>query len=67
MSQPLISRLERHGPLSNKEKDVLRKVTARVRAYEARQDIVREGDSPSESSLILEGFACRHIPLRTRC
>ena len=60
MSQPLISRLERHGPLSDEEKDVLRQVTSRVRDYEARQDIVREGDSPSESSLILEGFACRH-------
>jgi CRP-like cAMP-binding protein len=60
MSQPLITRLERHGTLSDEEKDVLREVTSRVREYEARQDIVREGDSPSESTLILEGFACRH-------
>jgi CRP-like cAMP-binding protein len=60
MSQPLASRLERHGPLSDEEKDVLRKVTSRVRDYGARQDIVREGDTPTESTLILEGFACRH-------
>ncbi len=60
MSHPLISRLERHGPLSDEEKNVLREVTSRVRDYGARQDIVREGDSPTESSLILEGFACRH-------
>jgi CRP-like cAMP-binding protein len=60
MSQPLTSRLERHGPLSDEEKDVLREVTSRVRDYGARQEIVREGDTPTESTLILEGFACRH-------
>ena len=60
MSYPLISKLERHGPLSDEEKNVLREVTSRVRDYGPRQDIVREGDSPTESCLILEGFACRH-------
>ncbi len=59
MSHPLISRLERHGLLSD-EKDVLREITSRVRDYGVRQDIVREGDTPTESCLILEGFACRH-------
>ena len=60
MSQLLISRLERHGPLSGEEKNVLHEVTSRVRDYDARQDIVREGDSPTESCLIVAGFACRH-------
>jgi CRP-like cAMP-binding protein len=60
VSHLLINRLERHGPLSDEEKNVLREVTSRVRDYGPRQDIVREGDSPTESSLILEGFACRH-------
>src|SRR3954454_23807026 len=60
MSQPLITRLERHGPLSDKEKDMLREVTSRVRDHVARQEIVREGSTPTESTLILEGFACRH-------
>jgi CRP-like cAMP-binding protein len=59
MTHHLISRLERHGPLSEEEKDVLREVTSRVRDYGPRQDIVREGDSPADSCLILEGFACR--------
>ncbi len=39
---------------------MLHQVTSRVRDYGARQDIVREGDSPTESTIILEGFACRH-------
>ena len=39
---------------------MLREVTSRVRDYEPRQNIVREGDTPTESCLILEGFACRH-------
>ena len=63
MSHPLISRLERHGPLSDEEKDVLREVTSRVRDYGPRQDIVPEGDTLTESCLILEGFACRHNSL----
>src|SRR3712207_954152 len=63
MTHHLISRLERHGPLSDEEKDVLREVTSRVRDYGPRQDIVREGDSPADSCLILEGFACRQNTL----
>src|SRR5215213_4166795 len=59
MPHHLISRLERHGSLSEDEKNVLREVTSRVRDYGPRQEIVREGDSPTESCLILEGFACR--------
>ena len=63
MTHHLISRLERHGPLSEEEKDVLREVTSRVRDYGPRQDIVCEGDSPADSCLILEGFACRQNTL----
>src|SRR5690349_15425918 len=58
-----ISRLEWHGHLSEEERDVLRQVTSRVRDYGSRQEIVREGDSPTESCLILEGFACRQNTL----
>ncbi|WP_230530801.1 Crp/Fnr family transcriptional regulator [Microvirga roseola] len=60
MSHPLIVNLERHGPLSDEERQVLQQITARVVAYRPREEIVAEGSTPSHSSLILEGFATRH-------
>jgi CRP-like cAMP-binding protein len=64
MQNPLISRLEKHGPLSEEEKEVLQRITARTNVYEPREEIVPEGSTPSHSSLILSGFAIRqnHLP-----
>ncbi len=59
MSNPLIGRLEQHGPLTEEEKHVIRQITSRVVVYRPREDIVTEGGTPSHSSLILEGFAIR--------
>ncbi|MFC4173142.1 Crp/Fnr family transcriptional regulator [Microvirga sp. GCM10011540] len=59
MSHPLIAKLERHGPLSEDEKHVLRQITLRTSVYQAREDIVPEGSCPNHSSLILSGFATR--------
>ena len=60
MQNPLISRLEKHGPLSEEEKEVLQRITARTGVYEPREEIVQEDSTPSHSSLILSGFAIRH-------
>ncbi|MFC1456666.1 cyclic nucleotide-binding domain-containing protein [Microvirga arabica] len=60
MSHPLIGRLERHGPLSDEEKQVLREISSQTAVYEPRQDIVPEGSTPDYSSLIVSGFASRH-------
>ena len=64
MNNPLIRKLERFGSLTDEERQVLKDAIARVRDYRPREDIVREGDTPTESSIILEGFACRynHLP-----
>lgn len=59
MSHPLIGRLERHGPLSDEEKQVLRDISSRTAVYEPRQNIVPEGSTPDYSSLIVSGFATR--------
>ena len=59
MTNPLIRRLERSGSLSDEEKQVLDQAISRVKDFGPDQDIVREGDRPTESNLILEGFACR--------
>jgi len=60
MHHPLIVKLEKHGPLSEEEKEVLQRITARTVISEPREEIVPEGSTPSHSSLILSGFAMRH-------
>lgn len=60
MSNPLIGRLERHGPLTDEEKEVLQRITSRTTIFGPHETIVPEGSTPSHSSLILDGFASRH-------
>jgi CRP-like cAMP-binding protein len=59
MINPLVLKLEQRDRLSDGEKKVLENAIAKVREVSADEDIVREGDRPSESSLLLEGFAAR--------
>jgi len=60
MFNPLLVKLERHGPLSEDEKQVIQQITARTVIFQPREDIVPEGSTPSHSSLIVSGFAIRH-------
>jgi CRP-like cAMP-binding protein len=53
----LIRKLESIAPLTPDEKAAL----LRLKTVAAHQDIVCEGDTPSESCLIVAGFACRYI------
>jgi CRP-like cAMP-binding protein len=68
MLGPLIRKLERYGPLSDEERRFLEESPARIVAYDDHAPLVREGDTPSESCLIVEGFACRFksLPEGTR-
>ena len=59
MTNPLIRRLERSGSLSDEEKRVLEGAIPRVKAFGPDEDIVHQGDRPTDINLILEGFACR--------
>src|SRR5215208_5594360 len=59
-STPLVRKLESILVLSEDEKDVLRNVSGTIKAVGPRQDLVREGDRPSECCLTLEGFAYRY-------
>ena len=56
----LIRKLESIAPLVPEEKAALQQLPLRLKTMAADQDIVREGDTPSESCLIVEGFACRY-------
>jgi CRP-like cAMP-binding protein len=55
---PLIRKLESVFTLADDERQVLENLPMQVAAIKDHQDIVREGDQPSRSCLILSGFAC---------
>jgi CRP-like cAMP-binding protein len=55
---PLIRRLESTFDLTEDERQALLALPMQVTVLKADQDIVRQGDRPSRSCLLLEGFAC---------
>jgi CRP-like cAMP-binding protein len=57
---PLIRRLESIVPLAENERQALGSLPMQAMALREKQDIVREGDRPSRSCLILSGFACTY-------
>jgi len=57
---PLIRKLESIFTLSDDERHALQELPMQVVAIKADQDIVREGDRPSRSCLLLSGFACTY-------
>jgi CRP-like cAMP-binding protein len=56
----LIRKLESIVTLSDDEKGALASLPMQVTEIRADQDIVREGDRPSRSCLLLEGFTCTY-------
>ena len=56
----LIRKLEQRDRLSDEERNVLDRAVARIREYAVDEDLVREGDRPTESTLLLDGFAARY-------
>ncbi len=57
---PLILFLEARDRLSEDERRILQAATLRHRAFAARSDIVQEGDRPTDSLMLLSGFAARY-------
>jgi CRP-like cAMP-binding protein len=60
MLQALVTKLEQRGQLSAEERRVVEGLITRVREVKSDEDIVREGDRPSESSVMLGGFSARY-------
>jgi CRP-like cAMP-binding protein len=56
----LIRKLESIARLAPDEKAALLRLPLRLKAVAGHQDIVREGETPSESCLIVGGFVCRY-------
>jgi CRP-like cAMP-binding protein len=57
-SHRLIRKLESIFTLTDDERDALTNLPMQVADLKADQDVVREGDRPSRSFALLEGFAC---------
>ncbi|MGF9757070.1 Crp/Fnr family transcriptional regulator [Microvirga sp. 0TCS3.31] len=57
---PMIRKIESIFTLNDDERQALQSLPMQVMAIKADQDIVREGDRPSRSCLILSGFACTY-------
>ncbi len=57
---PLIRKLESITTLSAEEKAALLRLPMQVRDMRPDQDLVREGDRPSQCCLVLEGFAATY-------
>src|SRR3954454_10105853 len=55
---PLIRKMESIFSLSDEEKTALETMPMQVMNLRADQDIVREGDRPTRSCLLLVGFSC---------
>jgi CRP-like cAMP-binding protein len=61
--ETLIRKLEQRDRISPEEKQILETAVVRVREVRMDQDLVREGDRPTESTLLLDGFAARYKDL----
>jgi CRP-like cAMP-binding protein len=64
LTNPLILNFEQHDQLSEQERRVLEGAIAHTRSIGRGEDMVREGDRPKESLVLLEGFAARYKLLR---
>jgi CRP-like cAMP-binding protein len=62
---PLIRKLEQFDRISDAERQLLEQAVVRQRAAAKGEDLVREGDRPSESLFLITGFAARYSLVRT--
>ncbi len=56
----LIAKMESIVTLRDEERAALQRLPMQVQDLRADQDIVREGDRPTRSCLLIEGFTCRY-------
>jgi CRP-like cAMP-binding protein len=59
-AHPIIAKLESILTLTDEERAAIQRLPMHVMQLRADQDIVREGDRPTRSCALLEGFACTY-------
>ena len=57
---PLIRKLESIAVLTDEERRAVESLPFKTRALQPRQDIVRDGDRPSQCCVVLDGWTCRY-------
>ena len=56
----LARKLSQVGPLAREERAAITALPVTVKDFDADEDVVREGDIPTECAILLDGFACRY-------
>ena len=56
----LIRKLDSISVLSEEDREAIRRLPFREKLFGENQDLVRQGDRPSECCLLVEGFVCRY-------
>ncbi|WP_134495982.1 Crp/Fnr family transcriptional regulator [Microvirga pakistanensis] len=60
----LIRKFEQFDRISDRERQLLEEIIVRQRAVSRGEDMLREGDRPTESTVLITGFAVRYSLLR---
>ena len=63
MPQYLVRKFERFTRLSRDDRRALEVVSGATIQFEAREDVIREGDKPDHVNLVVEGWLCRYKQL----
>ena len=58
--EPLVEKLRFHGPLSDEDRQALLDLPNTPKTLDAHAYVIREGDKPTHSCLLLDGFIYRH-------
>jgi CRP-like cAMP-binding protein len=61
--EPLLRKLKSIGDLTAEQEAALSSLPLRAKRFEAREDVVRDGDRPHECGLLVEGFLYRYKTL----
>ena len=60
MTCALVKKLSAYAELTDEEKVVLEKASVQAQLVEARTDVIREGEKPTDVHLVISGLACRY-------
>jgi CRP-like cAMP-binding protein len=60
---PLIRKLDHLFPLTPEEKSLLDGLCTQTSRFDADEDLIRDGDRPTDCNLLLEGMTCRNYIL----
>ena len=60
MTNPFLRKLERYVPLSADHRREIKALTEPVQHFQARQNIIQDGENPQVVNVVMNGWACRY-------